>query len=139
MVTPNEPSSPLETVAWHVVLLAVASAFIALSMSTSPPGHGGDMWDSDAFLPLLVVLSLLAAVAGYRVPGAWACFPLAAAAMAPYYVTQVYLGRSADSGLWLVGLFLLVPLTAGPLVGALLGNAVRQRRSPVQEHSPRGS
>jgi hypothetical protein len=109
----------IETVGWLAVLLAVSTGAIAVSRITAPPDKGGDMWDSPFFFHALVAVGVCAAGAGYRVRNMWVLFGIAA--MLPYFAYQVQGGVMGGDGLWAVGLAFLVPLTAVPVLGAMVG------------------
>lgn len=97
----RSPSQMVETACWIGGLLVAGVIGVHVARATAPPETQGDMWDS----PLLLV-----------------------AAIGPYFVTQIWLGLSDGSGLWVIGLISFVPLGGMTMAGALLGAWLSRRR-----------
>ncbi len=119
-------------------LIAAAVGALILSSRTAPSDTQGDWWDSPLFIPSMVAVGAAALGMSYHHPRRWPVFGLAA--VAPYWSAQIAFGVSDDSGLWVVGLVFLVPLSAIPVLAAWSGAAARRsrgRRTSMPDHRGR--
>ena len=123
----------IEIISWFAVLLAAGAGAIAISRVTAPPDTGGDMWDSPFFFHALVAVGVCAGGASYRVRNMWALFVIAA--MLPYFAYQIGTGLTiGGDGLWMVGLIFLVPLSAVPVIGAIVGAMIGALTARLRRH-----